>query len=211
MAETKDTMKQGEVRDFDFEKTRALRYVELFAVGPEWITVYNSIGLSEGPPELWGALDAKAAAEQLQVGMVVKNGPHWWMADKLSLRFSVEETMVGGIGFRTAARLPAALVQSGRIEAPPYTIFESNKDGVNVYLAGGLVYELVSPDGKAFVLQSTDIPPDELGTLGERLTPAEGWQFRTRTLDEDWEIAMASPVKVVADELKNVYNLPSGE
>ena len=208
MAGTTEPTKQRDVQDFDFENLRGLRYVELFAVGPEWITVYNSIGLSEGRPELWDALDEKAAAEQLGVEKVVKNGPHWWMADKATIRFGVQEITVGGIGFRSVARLPAFIARSGEVEPPKYKILEANKEGVNVYLAGGLVYELISPDGKALVLQSTNIPPEELATLGERLTPAEGWQFRTRTLDEDWEIAMAGKVKVAADDLKNIYNLP---
>ena len=185
--------------------------MELFAVGPEWITVYNSIGLSEGPPEFWDALDADAAAEQLGVERVVKNGPHWWMADKATIRFGVEETTVGGIGFRTVARLPALIAKSGGVEPPQYKVLEAKKDGVNVYVAGEHVYELISPDGKAFVLQSCNIPPEELATLGERLTPAEGWQFRKRILKEDWEIAMAGKVKVAADELKNIYNLPPEE
>jgi hypothetical protein len=201
-------MDMGEVRDMEFEPTRGLRYVELFAVGPEWIMVYNSIGLSDGPPELWDALDEEAAAEQLGVDKVVKNGPHWWMADKATISFGIEETTVGGIGFRKVARLPAFVAKTGAVEPPPYNVLQANKTGVNVYRASQLVYELVSPDGKAFVLQSTNVPPDELATLDDRLHPAEGWQFRTRTLDEDWKIAMQGKVKVVADELKNIYNLP---
>jgi hypothetical protein len=208
MPQTNDTTEPGAVRDFEFENLRGRRYCELFAVGPEWITVYNSIGLSEAPPELWDALDEGAAAEQLGVRKVVKNGPHWWMADRATIRFGIEETRVGGIGFRTAARLPAFVAKSGGVEPPRYTILEANKEGVNVYSAGRPVYELISPDGKAFVLQSTNIPPEELATLGDRLTPVEGWQFQTRTLDEDWEIAMAGKVKVAADDLKNIYNLP---
>lgn len=199
---------RGEERDFDFDPTRALRYCELFAVGPEWITVYNSIGLSEAPPDLWDALDADAAAEQLGVGKVVKNGPHWWMADRATIRFGVDQVEVGGIGFRTVARLPAFIARSGGVEPPPYTVLAANKQGVNVYLAGRPVYELVAPDGKAFVLQSTNVSPEELSTLGERLNPTEGWGFRIRTLDEDWAIAMRGKVKVAADDLKNIYNLP---
>jgi uncharacterized membrane protein len=198
----------GEERDFDFGDTRGLRYCELFAVGPEWITVYNSIGLSVAPPELWEALDANAAAEQLGVEKVVKNGPHWWMADKATIRFGVDEVEVGGIGFRRVARLPAFIARSGGVEPPQYTILEANKQGVNVYLAGHSVYELVSPDGKAFVLQSTNVPPEEVPSLGDRLTLAEGWGFRTRMLEEDWAIEMQGKVKVAADDLKDIYNLP---
>ena len=61
------------------------------------------------------------------------------------------------------------------------------------------------------MLQSTNVPPEELATLGDRLTPPEGWRFRTRTLDADWDIEMQGKVKVVSDDLKNIYNLPPEE
>jgi hypothetical protein len=209
MAESQDTTEQGEFQDMVFEATRGLRYAELFAVGPEWITVYNSIGLSGAPPELWDPLDAEAAARQLRVGLVLKNGPHWWMSDKLTLRFGVDVTMVGGIGFRVAARLPAFIAKSGKLEPPFYTVVEADKEGVNVYSAGELVYELVSPGGEALMMQSSDMPPDELATLGDRLTLAEGWQFQTRTLDEELTLTMDGKVKVAMDDLRNVYNMPT--
>lgn len=208
MAGAGDITGQGGVQDMAFESTRGLRYAELFAVGPEWITVYNSIGLSEARPELWDTLDAEAAAQQLGAGLVVKNGPHWWMSDKLTVRFGVDVTTVGGIGFRTVARLPAFIAKSGKLEPPFYTVVEADKEGVNVYSAGQLVYELVFSDGVAFVMQSSSMPPGELAALGGRLTPAEGWRFRTRTLGEELTLTMDGKVKVVMDELRNVYNMP---
>ena len=84
-----------EIQSIDFDSTRALRYSELFLVGPEWIDVLNSIGLSEAPPELWDATDPAAAAEQLEVGTVIKNGPHWWAATS---RDRGERRRLGGLG-----------------------------------------------------------------------------------------------------------------
>jgi hypothetical protein len=78
---------------------------------------------------------------------------------------------------------------------------------VNVYSAGELVYELVSPDDDAFVMQSSTMPPDELATLGERLTLAEGWEFQSRTFDEELALAMDEKVKGAMDDLRNVYNM----
>ena len=198
-----------EVGEIVFEPTRGLRYAELFAVGPELITVYNSMGLSEAPPELWDALDAEAAAKQLQVGMVVKNGPHWWASDKATMRFGVDVISVGGIGFRFAAKLPAFIARSGKLTPPVYTVVETNKEGELVYMAGEPVYELVSPDGDAYVMQSSNVEPSEFVALGERLTPAPGWQFRTRTLDEDLTVELDGKVKTVMDDFRDVYNLPA--
>ena len=95
----------------------------------------------------------------------------------------------------------------GKLEPPFYTVVEADKEGVNVYSAGQPVYELVSPDGHAFVMQSSNIPPDELATLGDRLAPAGGWRFHTRTLTEELTLTMDGKVKVAMDDLRNVYNL----
>ena len=68
---------------------------------------------------------------------------------------------------------------------------------------------LGSPESDAFVLQSTNVAPDELATLGEDLTLAEGWQFRTRALDQDLTVPLDGKVKIAVDDLGNVYNLPT--
>lgn len=197
------------VADTVFEPARGLRYAELFAVGEEVITVYNSMGLSEAPPEPWEALDAQAAAEQLEVGMVVKNGPHWWASDRATLGFGVDVVTVQGIGFRFAARLPAMVARSGKLTPPVYTVVETNKEGELVYLAGEPVHELVSPEGEAFVMQSSNVDPREYASLGERLSPAPGWGFRTRTPEEDLTVALDGHVKTVMDDFHDVYNLAS--
>jgi hypothetical protein len=209
MAETKEMAELGEVRAMDFENTRGLRYSELVVVGPEWINFYNSIGLSESPPELWDALDAEAAAEQLGVELVIKNGPHWWMSDKATLRFTVAETTVGGIGYRVVgARVPAFVARGGKLEPPTYTVVGADKQAVFVYSAGRPVYELISPDGETFVMQSTGsaCSPDDLATLGDRLNPPEGWQFRTRILDEELTLSVDGKLHIAMDDFHNVYN-----
>ena len=206
MAEAQDHMDGVELQYITLEATRGLRYAELFAVGEEWITVYNSMGLSEAPPELWDDLDLDAAAQDLQSAMVVKNGPHWWVADTSTLQFGTNEVSVGGIGYRFAAKLPAFLAKSGRLEPPLYTVVEANKAGKLVYLAGRPVYELVSPDGDVFTMQSSNVPPSEFAALPKKLTLADGWRFRSRTPDQDVVIDLDGKVKVVMDDLRNVYN-----
>ena len=81
---------------------------------------------------------------------------------------------------------------------------------MNVYLAGESVYELVSPEGDAFVMQSSNTPPGELAALGDRLTPAKGWQFRPCALDEEPTLTMDGKVKVATDDLSK-HLQPGGE
>ena len=208
MGEAEGVKASEEVEDVVIDPTRGLRYAELFAIGGELILVYNSMGLSEAPPELWEALDAEAAAKQLGVGAVIKNGPHWWMSDTSTLQFGVDPVSVGGIGFRTVARLPARVARSGKLVPPLYEVVETHKNGVLTYSAGKPVYELISPDGDAFVLQSINVEPSELPTLGERLSPVDGWQFRMRSPDADLTVSMDGKVRTVMDDFRNVYNQP---
>lgn len=202
------TMPDEDAEDVVFPQTRGLRYAELFAIGEELILVYNSMGLSEAPPELWDALDADAAAKQLGAAAVIKNGPHWWLADSSTLQYGIDRVSVGGIGFRTVARLPAFIARSGKLAPPQYEAVETHKTGELRYLAGQPVYELVSPDGDVFVMQSSNLEPDELASLDQRLNPSAGWQSRTRVADSDLTIVMSGSVMTVMDEFRNVYNLP---
>ena len=97
----------------------------------------------------------------------------------------------------------------------PYHETVSKRTTTWFFEAGTEVYELVSPKGSVFVMQSAslrvdpDNTVDKLATLGERLTLPEGWQFRVRTLKE--ELVMAAtydsdpPNTIVLDEFENNY------
>jgi len=97
----------------------------------------------------------------------------------------------------------------------PYHETVSKRTTTWFFEAGTEVYELVSPTGSVFVMQSAslrvdpDNTVDKLPTLGERLTLPEGWQFRVRTLKE--ELVMAAtydsdpPNTIVLDEFENNY------
>lgn len=74
-----------------------------FFVGSEWIAIYNSIGLSEAPTELWDVIDAQEVAQEYQAG---NNKPHWWQSDRATLEFGEDVLSISDIGFRFAAKLP---------------------------------------------------------------------------------------------------------
>jgi hypothetical protein len=75
------------------------------------------------------------------------------------------------------------------------------------------VYELLSPDGVVFVMQSASLrvdrhnTVDKLPTLGDRLSLPKGWQFRVRTLGEELVMSAAydsdPPNTIVLDEFEN--------
>jgi len=81
--------------------------------------------------------------------------------------------------------------------------------------AGRPVYELVNPDGLAYVMQAlcvgVDPSMDEAGLpgLGDRLSMPEGWSYRTRVLDEELVVDTTGKVAtVLQDEFENSYTLP---
>ena len=81
--------------------------------------------------------------------------------------------------------------------------------------AGTEVYELVSPEGTVFVMQSASLmvdphnTVDKLPTLGDRLSLPEGWRFMVRTLEEDLVMPVTysddPPNTIVLDEFENNY------
>jgi hypothetical protein len=81
--------------------------------------------------------------------------------------------------------------------------------------AGKQVYELVNPEGVAYVMQALCIGVDpgmseaSLPSLGSRLALPEGWTFRSRVLDEELAVDTTSTVAtVLQDEFENSYTLP---
>ena len=79
------------------------------------------------------------------------------------------------------------------------------------------MWELVSPDGKAYVMQALCIgvdptmnEPGALDSLGSRLALPAGWSYRTRILDEEiYSDTTKNLAVVLQDEFENTYTLPS--
>jgi hypothetical protein len=108
--EAKGVQRPAFLKDFTVNNTRGLRYAEIAMVGEKAITIYNSTGLSEAPPDQWNPLNAKELADTFQVHELVKNGPHWSLLDRTTFEFG-EEILFGGMGFHWAATIPAFLAQ----------------------------------------------------------------------------------------------------
>jgi hypothetical protein len=110
-----------------------------------------------------------------------------------------------------------ATVDLGEDPSPrPYVERYVNRGAVFFFDAGRPVYELVNPEGLAYVMQAYCVGVDptlteaDLGALGERLALPEGWSFRTRILDEELVVdTTASIATVLQDELENTYTLPT--
>src|SRR5262249_35214510 len=73
------------------------------------------------------------------------------------------------------------------------------------------VYELSSPSGEVYVMQSYSeiVDPNlrmaDLANLGIRLKLPRGWTFRTRILSAPLPVIAAGEARIVQDDLENTY------
>ena len=197
---------------------RGVRYGEVLAMflrdtGLE-AEVYGTQMLNDCPQELWETLDADAIAKDMGAVFVKLNGPRYWLLDGLGSKVAVVDPVFkdfNGIQMRRIATIPIG----ADFAAGPYTIRNVNRGAVFFFDAGKTVYELVDPEGRAFVLQARCVGVDpsmteeSLANLGERLALPEGWSYRTRVLDAELVVdTSATLATVVQDEFENTYTLP---
>jgi hypothetical protein len=176
--------------------------------------VYGTQMLNDCPQEGWDSIDAETVAKELGAVLVKKNGPRYWMLDGLGTKVAPVEPVLrefGGIMFRRIA----TLALGDKPGAGPYAENKVDRGAVFFFDAGKPVYELVSPQGEAYVMQALCVGVDpsmseeNLATLGERLSMPQGWKFRTRILEEELVVdTTASVATVIQDEFENSYTLP---
>ena len=202
-----------------FTDMRGVRYGEVLAVyqrdGGLEAEVYGTQMLNDCPQELWETLDAAVIAEEMGALAVKLNGPRHWTLDGLGQKVAIVEPVLRDFNGLTMRRI--ATVDLGGNPAPmPYVERYVNRGAVFFFDAGAPVYELVNPDGIAYVMQAYCIGVDptlteaQLAGLGERLALPEGWSYRTRLLDEELVVDTTDTIAtVVQDELENTYTLPA--
>ena len=197
---------------------RGVRYGEVLAMflrdtGLE-AEVYGTQMLNDCPQELWDTLNADEIAKDMGAVFVKLNGPRYWLLDGLGSKVAVVDPVFkdfNGIQMRRIATIPLG----ADFAAGPYTIRNVNRGAVFFFDAGKTVYELVDPEGRAFVMQArcvgvdSNMSEESLATLGERLALPEGWSYRSRVLGSELVIdTSATLATVVQDEFENTYTLP---
>ena len=199
---------------------RGVRYGEVLAVfikGDEiQAEVYGTQMLNDCPAELWDTLDASTIKEEMGAFAVKLNGPRHWMLDGLGSKVAPVEPILKDFNGLTMRRI--ALIEFGKGESPatvPYMERHVNRGAVFFWDAGSVIYELVNPEGKAYVMQAYCIGVDptinqgNLATLGDRLSLPDGWTYRSRILDEELVVDTTDHIAtVLQDEFENTYTTP---
>jgi len=196
---------------------RGARYGEILLVRSEegqlTAAIYNTTGLNDCPAELWRSLDPGKLAEDFGVPMVVLNGPRFWVLDQVTAHATGEILSFSGLEARWVAEVPVPPGQAAEPSARRYySDVMVKRETEWLFAAGRPVYELVTPDGKIYVMQAyahivdDSLTMDALPALGDRLNIPEGWRYRVRIPDQDLALlAVGGQAHVLQDELQNTY------
>jgi hypothetical protein len=200
------------------DDVRDRRYCELLVVkrqGAHLVAdVYNTLGLNDCPPAEWDAIDTAKVASQLRAVRVIRNGPRHFIMDRLASGDVTRNVAdIQGLAMRAVATVGLRLLDLIEKRAS-YVERTIGRTTDWVFLAGKPVYELVGPNGQVYVMQSYSqiVDPSlvyaDLGALGNRLKPPNGWHYRSRTLTADLVAQARGEAHVIQDELQNTYQLP---
>jgi len=116
----------------------------------------------------------------------------------------------GGIEMTQRAKLHTTIFH-GNLGDKKYTENLVNRETTYYYLKGNMVYELTSPTGDVYRMQSysQQIDPGltmaDLETLGDKLDLPAGWTYGARVLDEDSKLTADGKAYIINDELLNTY------
>ena len=172
--------------------------------------VWGTQRISECPADAWEALDAEAIRAETGSLAVVLNGPRYglmnsgWIAES---ERSAERRRFGDLEMRFLATVEVNPRQGGK----PYLERTVRRSSVFVFNRGEEIYELRSPEGAVYVMQSMsqivdpNLTLDDLSNVGSRLTLPDGWTWQARTLDADLILTAEDRAIVLQDDLRNTY------
>lgn len=199
------------------EDKRDLRYGEIIPVFRKgaklYVEVYNTMESNELPEDLWQNLDADEMKEEYGAMTVILNGPRYWVLNDIYGEGKTSEGKVanfGGIEMTQRAALKSNIF-SGTVGDKLYEDNVVNRETTYEFWKGNMVYELTSPEGHVYRMQSYSqhIDPtltiEDLETLGSRLDMPEGWQYNARVLEKDSVLKTNGEGYIINDEFGNTY------
>ena len=202
---------------------RDFRYCEVIpwfdADGAYCAEVYNSLSFNDCPEDDFRNLDQLQITNDLGAHYVLLNGTRHWVINGAARDTGSEEDQLeekiltfGNIQMRRPAILASDVDPSlDDSVQPPYTEIEVYRNVTWRYLENNEIYELTSPDGSTYVMQSysrrllIDQTISDLPNLGSVLDLPVGWEFNVRVLSGDLELRSDGTAIVVQDEFENTY------
>lgn len=198
----------------DNRNTRYGEIIPIYKKGAKlYVEVYNTMESNELPQDLWEQLDADVMKEEYGAMAVLLNGPRYWVLNDITGSGKTSEGKVanfGGIEMTKRAALESN-VFSGTVGDKFYEENVVDRETTYEYWEDNMVYELTSPDGSVYRMQSysqefdPSLTIDSLETLGSRLDLPEGWTYSARILEQDSILKASGEAYIINDELGNSY------
>jgi hypothetical protein len=195
-------------------EVRDRRYCEIFVIRRSGLRlegdVFNTLGLNDCPATQWAAIDqAKLKAEYGAVAIVM-NGPRHFMMDRIDI-VKPGQSPVDFQGLQMNLVAVLHIPWGDIVDRVPYAELKVSRSTRFSFDGGLPVYELISPSGDTYVMQSYSeiVDPNQrmadLEDLGSRLKLPQGWTFRTQVLPAPLTVVAAGEARIVQDELQNTY------
>lgn len=199
--------------EMERDHLRNQRYCEILVVNRHGLSataaVYNTVGLNDCPEAQWKALDPAELKAESKAYEVVMNGPRFFTMDRNELKSPGRVHDFDGLKARLVAEVE---ISRGDTDRKPYKERTVDRETQYVYEAGRDVYELVSPAGETYIMQSYSLEEDahlnepDLAGLASRLTLPRGWRYVVRHLSEDLTVRTSgSKAHILQDDLRNTY------
>jgi hypothetical protein len=196
---------------------RNQRYCEVLVGKRAWLNlevrVFNTQGLNLCPEAQWKTLTKESIEKTFDASFVLLNGPRYWTMDEIQAAGNtvngVQESF-GGIEMNLRATIQLSLLKQ-LIGSKQYTPNEIVRTTNFIYRVGSAVYELTSPGGDVYVMQSYSqivnpaLSMKDLPVLGGQLKLPAGWTYRSRVLDQDLSLVANGIAYVLQDNLSNSY------
>ena len=178
--------------------------------------VWGTQGLSNCPSGCLEEVDLAAVQSENGALVISLNGPRIWLPmGNAELPELGDSRVFGGLEVRLLATIdlsPEDLASGGEAGlGDPYEEYLVYRNTVYQYPAGSEVYELSSPEGEIYTMQSVSLIVDpnqtvnDLSSLASRLNLPEGWTYQVRSLDEELILIADGEAFVVTDDLGNTY------
>ena len=196
---------------------RNKRYCEVLYgkrhLGTLTIKVFNTQGLNECPEALWKALDVKEVEKKNDASFVRLNGPRYWTMDEIKAAGKTANDVIenfGGIEMSLRATLDVGIKRqlAGTQFFVPNVV---NRDTAFIYKSGTLIYQLTSPQGQTYIMQSysqiadPNLSMNDLAQLAARLKLPAGWKYTVKTLTQDLVLQAQGKAYVIQDNFYNSY------
>ena len=196
---------------------RNQRYCEVLLGKRAWLNlevkVFNTQGLNLCPEAQWKTLTKESIEKSFDASFVLLNGPRYWTMDEIQAAGTtvndVKESF-GGFEMNLRATEQVSLLKQ-LMGSKQYSPNEVTRTTNFVYRAGSAVYELTSPAGEVYVMQSYSqivnpaLSMKDLPVLSEQLKLPAGWTYRSRVLDQDLSLVVNGIAYVLQDNLLNSY------